>query len=129
MHGIIIAVVGCVLMYVLYDNGYIGITSKAAVTFLGSYPKKTSWKASFTKCKGTMKRVIRFEESKTYQFKLDAEIDSGEVVIEVMDASKQVVLTLNTANPTGSVIVGDNKKYHMVVRIQSATGNYKVNWE
>ena len=129
MLNIIIVVALCALMYVLYDFGYIGMTSKAAVTFMGSYPKKTSWKASFTKCKGTMKRVIRFEESKMYQFKLESEIDSGEVIVEVLDANKQIVLTLDKSNPTGNVDVGNNKKYHMIVRINSATGKYIVNWE
>ena len=113
----------------MYDNGYIGITSKAAVVFIGSFPKKTSWQATFTKCKGTMKRIIRFEDSKSYNFKLDLEIDEGELVVEIMDSNKQVVLRLDTNTTTGSIDVGDNRKYYMTVRIGAATGKYVVSWE
>ena len=129
MQGIIILLVTGIVIYLLYDNGYIGITSKAAVVFIGSFPKKTSWQATFTKCKGTMKRIIRFDVSKVYEFTLTSELDDGEVEVEIMNARKQVVLTLNADTTIGNIGVGDNRKYYMVVRIKSATGKYVVSWE
>lgn len=126
---IIFVVIMLVILYVLYDYGYMGTNSKAAVVFQGSLPKKSSWKASFVKCKGKLKRVIRFDTSKKYNFKLDVELENGDVIIEIIDINKEVVLVLDKNNNSGSVDVGDNRKYYMVVRINSATGRYFVSWE
>ena len=123
----IILLVG-LLMVVLYNLGYIGITTKSALVFIGSMPKKTSWKAKFSECTGHLRRVIRFDDCKRYEFSLNVEIEKGEFSVEIFDASKQLVLTLDSKNFTGIIDVHDNKKYYMSVKMESCTGNYEVSW-
>lgn len=128
MKSIIILVLVSMIMWLLYEYGYVGINTKRALVFIGSMPKKTSWKAKFSECSGHMRRVIRFDEYKKYEFTLNAEIEKGEFVIEIYDASKQLVLTLDGNHSTDYVEVIDKKKYYMSVKMKSCTGNYEVSW-
>lgn len=129
MEGILVSLFAGMVIFFLYNYGYIGITSKAAVVFIGSMPKKNSWKASFSQCSGHMRRVIRFDECKRYEFSLDAEIEKGSLLVEVYNTNKELVLTLDSNCKSGIVDVENSKKYYMSVRIKSATGKYYVSWE
>lgn len=75
---IIILICLGILFYILYMQGFLVINSKRAVMFMGSIRGKSNCKARFTMCSGSMKRVIRFEENRTYNFSLNSKLTSGE---------------------------------------------------
>ena len=114
-----------ILSYLLYINGYMVVASKRAFMFLGS---KRGKKAMFSSCTGYIKRVIKFKESKVYHVNFGLELEKGEVALELLDEKKQIILSLN-GNDTSEIEVESRKRYYMILRFKSATGNYEVTWE
>ena len=111
------------LFVFLYNQGYMIVKSYSAVTFIGS-ARGTG--ARFTSCNGYLKRVIRFKEEGNHTFILDAELSKGDLSVELLDSAKQRIMKLDCVNNSGSVTVGRNKKYYLVVNFKSATGRYSI---
>ncbi len=117
-----------ILFYVLYIYGYMVISAKRAMKFIGSIRGYDSCKATFTSCDGYMKRVMRFEENKTYCFKLRTELTKGEVSVEILDSNKQKILELNSVHQSERIDVYKGERYYMVFRFQMASGKYELKW-
>lgn len=117
-----------ILFYVLYIYGYMVINAKRAVKFIGSIRGYDSCKATFTSCDGYMKRVMRFEENKTYRFKLQSELTRGAMSVEILDSNKQKLLELNSTQLSDSLDVYKGERYYLVVRFQAASGKYELKW-
>lgn len=107
----------------LYNQGYMVLNSKSAVSFVGSARGNS---ARFTSCSGYMKRIVRFKADGTYTFILDAELSKGDMSVELLDSAKHKVMKLNCANRSASVTVEKKKKYCLVINFQSATGRYAL---
>lgn len=99
------------------------ISSKRAFMFLGS---KRGKRARFSSCTGYIKRVIKFKESKIYNIDFKLELEKGEVVLELLDAKKQVILSLNKSE-CSKIKVESRQRYYMILRFKSAAGSYEVN--
>lgn len=115
-----------IILYVQYRNGSIHMQSKTAVKYIGSVGDRH---AAFTACSGYTKRVVRFEENRTVRFTFQPELSSGNVIAELLDEKKQIMVRLSTANPTADIPVEAKKRYLLVIRFQSATGSYQLDWE
>lgn len=107
----------------LYSRGYMVVKSYSALTFVGS-SKGTG--ATFTSCNGYLKRIIRFKESGTYHFFLDAELSKGDMSVEFLDSGNQNIVKLDLLNNSASITVESKKKYYLVVNFKSATGRYSL---
>jgi len=58
-----------VLFYILYDRGYLPVKSMSAIHFVGNMGAGTNKaSAAFGSANGQIKRVLRFKESKPYEF-------------------------------------------------------------
>mgnify|MGYP003292195590 CR=1 FL=1 len=114
-----------ILSYLLYINGYMVVTSKRAFMFLGS---KRGKKALFSSCTGYIKRGVKFKESKPYHIDFKSELEKGEVTLELLDAKKQILLSLN-GSEASEIKVENGQRYYMIIRFKSASGNYEVAWE
>ena len=110
-------------MWLLYDRGLMVLNSKRAVSFVGSNRGR---RASFTACTGTIRRILRFSESKTLRVVFSPVLSHGSVALELLDSQKQPLLRLDESCPTGSISVEKGKRYHLVFRFQSATGEYTL---
>lgn len=121
---IILSLIG-ILSYFLYINGYMVVVSKRAFMFFGS---KRGKKAIFSSCTGYIKRVVKFKESKTYHIDFRLELEKGEVTLELLDAKKQVLLSMNSRE--GAKLEAESgQRYYMILRFKSATGSYEIIWE
>ncbi|MBQ4321984.1 MAG: hypothetical protein IJC35_07065, partial [Oscillospiraceae bacterium] len=118
--GILCLVMG-VGMYLLYLNGWMVLSSKSAVSFVGS---KRGTAASFSRCSGSIRRIVRFKESKTYTFTLDSALTSGEMTVSLLGADKKEVLRLSSAQPCMAVELEKNQRYTLILRLSRATGRY-----
>lgn len=116
-------------MYVLYINGYMIVNAKRAVTFIGSIRGRGKCGASFHSCSGYMKRIMRFKESRVYHFELEVNLVSGEMVVEVLDREKKPVMRLDGNAPSAELEVDRKKRYTLIFRFKSATGDFKMRWE
>ena len=125
--GWALMIVGIVLLfYILYINGYMVLNSKRALMYVGAAWGK---RASFTSCSGYTKRVIKFEEVRTYYFDLNLELNKGDVTVEILDKEKQCLLSLDQDTPQGSIDVQKGNRYYLVVRFRAASGNYTIDWK
>ena len=111
------------IFLILYNSGYMIVKSLSAVTFVGS-PKGTG--ANFTSCSGYIKRIVRFKESGTLHYYLDAELSKGDIFVEILDSKKQSIAKLTRENNHASISVENRKKYYLVVNFISATGRYSL---
>lgn len=123
--GILCLVMG-VGMYLLYISGWMVLSSKRAVTFVGSRGGKA---ASFSGCSGSVRRIVRFSEDRVYTFMLDCALTKGSVTIVLLDPDKKEVLRLSGEQPNMAVALERNKRYTLVVRFEAATGRYGLRWE
>ena len=125
LQSILILAAMAAVFYILYINGYMIMNAKKAILFFG---KERGKYARFTSCSGYMKRVIRFKESREYEFSFETELEKGEVSVELWNGNKEKVLSLT--NQGKQVISVDNKKrYFLILRFVSATGSYHVDWK
>ena len=115
-----------VILALQYRSGYIHIQSKTALMYRGSVGAKY---AAFTSCSGYTKRVVRFKESGTVRFTFQPELSAGSVIVEVLDKKKQKLCRLSSVNPTVELQVERKQMYYLVIRFQSATGSYQLNWD
>ena len=123
---IILLVATGIAFYLLYINGYLVTNAKRAVMYVGSMRGK---KASFTACTGYTKRVVRFKESETVRFVFDLDVSKGEVTMELLDGAKRCILRLDDIRRSADIQVEANKRYYLVFRFKSASGNYLLSWK
>ena len=121
--SLILAALMTSIFVFLYNRGYMVVKSLSAVTFIGS-PKGTG--ANFTSCSGYIKRIVRFKESGTLHYYLDAELSKGDIFVEILDSKKQSIAKLTRENNHASISVESKKKYYLVVNFKSATGCYSL---
>lgn len=112
------------VFYFLYINGYMIINAKRATLFFG---KNRGKYARFSSCSGFMKRVIRFKENREYEFHFETELEKGEVSIELWDNKQEKVLSM-TNKGSQAVAVERKKRYYLILRFESATGSYNIEW-
>ena len=114
-----------VAFYLLYSNGYLAMASKRAVMYVGSKRGKA---AKFSSCSGYTKRIIKVQETKQYRFSLDCNLTAGTILVEVLDASKKMILTLDETHRCAAVDMEKGKRYNLIVRFKSASGDYVLDW-
>lgn len=119
-----------VLVYCIYRSGYGQVKSIRAITYLGTMGngRKNYHKASVIGCSGWVKRVIRLED-RLYLFQLDASVTKGDLMVEVLDRDKRILLSLTPINNRGSFFANAKECYRLVIRYRKMDGQYRVWWE
>ena len=114
-----------IVMYMLYRNGWMVLSSKSAVTFIGSNRGKS---ATFSGCSGSIKRIVRCAEDREYRFSLDAALTKGDMSVSLLGPDKRELLRLTESMPQGAVTLEKGTRYTLVLRFRSATGRYVLQW-
>lgn len=118
------------LLYWLYINGYLTVSAKSAVAFVGSMRAgQNLCEAVFTSCSGYVMRIVRFRESRDYQFFLAGQTDRGSVIVEVQNRAKLPVLLLDADHRCGTLHPDCKQRYYLVVRFHAASGNFRLQWQ
>lgn len=113
----------------LYFAGFLPVSAKSAKTFIGSMGAgRSHCEASFTECSGSIHRVIRFRESRSYSFRLDARIQSGSVTVTLSDRDRLPLMILDGSNPSGVLPLQAGRMYFLNIRFQRASGDYRLDW-
>lgn len=68
-------------------------------------------------------------ESKTYHFRMNAEMSEGRVSVQLLNKDRQPLFSLTPQNPEASVEVEEKERYYIIYKYESATGNYELTWE
>lgn len=117
------------ILYLLYINGYVIISHKTALLFVGKLYRKNSSKAEFISCNGTVKRMLRFKENQSVYFQLESQITEGDFSVEILDKNKQILLHLDSQKSEGWMHVEEKKNYILVFSFKSTSGSYYLNWK
>lgn len=117
-----------ILCYLLWINGYMVLNKKRAVLFTGSILGKNRCKVRFSSCNGFVKKIIKFSDSRSYQFNFSNHITKGNVSIEILNKNKEIILNLSPSVPTGILDVNKKEKYYLVLKFDKADGEYKLTW-
>ena len=123
---LLLVMIMSVAFYALYQNGFLVLNAKRAAMFAGSRLGKS---ASFTSCSGTVRRKIRFRESRRYRFTFLTELSKGEVILELTEPGGKELLRLDSSNTNGEIAVEAGKRYGLTIRFQAASGKYELEWE
>ena len=128
-HGLLTAV--CVIgIWFLYDNGYLLVKSKSALTFLGSgMGKQNHFSFRFTGCTGFVRRVMRVRGSGNYTVNLHTDLSKGEVKFLLLDRAKEPLLVLTPEASRGNIYLESGKRYHIRMEFRHASGESKASWE
>ena len=129
LHGLLTA--ACLIgMYLLYDNGYLLVQAKRALTCVGSgMGKQSHFGFQFTGCTGYISRVLRVKKSGTYQVGLTANLSKGTVRFTVLDGAKTPLLVLTPEQNSGKVYLETGRRYHIRMDFDRASGDSKALWE
>lgn len=123
---ILILVAIVIIFYVLYMNGFVALNGKKAATYMAAPGGK---RVSFSACNGATKRVIKFKESRTYEFTFEPSLNTGAVTMTLLDYNKKKVLVLDGNTRTGSVEAEAGKRYFMIFQFKTASGKYEIDWK
>lgn len=125
LHFVLLPLFLLITFWVLYTNGFLVLSSKRALKFIGI---RQGREASFTACTGQIKRIVRFSDSRTFHVAFSPELTRGEVSAELLDRGTQL-LTLDSSTQTGAVSVEKGRAYTLVIRFRSASGKYTLHWD
>ena len=114
-------------VYFLYRQGLVMSKSIKAILF-AFRPTKFEDRATLDACSGWVRHIGRFQESRIYNFSLDAQLSHGNVEVFLLDAGKATLLRLNKQSPTGSIEIDGKNKYYLRYEFRDATGKCKVSW-
>ena len=114
-----------IVMYLLYRNGWMILSSKSAVTFIGHNRGKS---ATFSGCSGSIKRIVRCKEDREYRFFLDVALTKGDMSVTLLGPDKKELLHLTGDEPRASINLEKGTRYTLVLRFRSATGRYALQW-
>ena len=113
-------------MYLLYRNGWMIVNAKSAVSFVGSSRGRA---ATFTRCSGYLKRIVRFPEEGRYAFDLNCDLSRGSVTASLLGPDKAELLRLTPEQPRAEVRLEGKRRHTLLLRFHSATGSYRLQWE
>ena len=118
------------LLYGLYDRGYLPVKSMSAIHFIGNMGAGTNKaSAAFGTATGQIRRVLRFKESRPYEFTFKGKISKGTVQAYVLGSNKIPEVVLDNDCPSGSVHAVKGQRYYLVIRFQNASGEYTLSWK
>ena len=124
--ALVVVLLISLVLWLLYRGGHIVTRSMHAVSFTGSLDGR---KATFSGCKGTMRRIVRFEEARPYRFEIGMLLKKGELTAELWDRQGNILFTLTQDAPRAEFTPDPAMRYTLVFRFEKATGKYVILWE
>ncbi len=125
MFYIMILLIAFLALYLLYEFGFIALQSKRAMLFVAS---GNGSKAKFSSCTGKITRIVRFKEQKEYTIRFVRTVEKGVVAFTLYDGEKNAIIESGEEEAyTLSPVPG--KRYKMCIRMEKASGNYKIEIE
>lgn len=114
------------ILYLLYQGGCLAVQSKKALVYAGSF---LGGRARFSRCSGSVRRILRVQESRIYRFDFALELTGGEVTAELTDRSGQQLFRLDQTHQAAEVPLQRGEKYRLVIRYRSAGGKHDLRYQ
>ena len=110
----------------MWQRGLMVISAKRAIGFIG-HRRKNSWGASVTACTGYTKRTLRLENGKKYRLTFDCTLTGGDIKV-IISQGKTPLLAFGK-DRTKHNLTADGSLYTITTAFESASGDYKLQWE
>ena len=121
------AFLGGILFYAAYSQGLLVTKCIAAMLFVFR-PGKYGDQATVSGCNGWVRHMVRFQESRSYEFVLDAWLSAGDVEVQLLDRERQTLLRLNQQYPAGKILVERTGRYYLQWDFRGASGKFALRW-
>ncbi len=108
------------LLVLLYNRGMISVKRARAWFFFG-----TIFSASYKGCHGTVRRIVRPAESRSYRACFSCQLTCGSVRAELYDGDKNLLITLQ-GHENKELYLEQGKKYYLVLHFRSADGAHHL---
>lgn len=122
MIGIVIIPAVLVVLYLLYEFGFIALQSKRAMLFTASI---NGSKAKFSSCTGKITRIVRFKEQREYAIRFEKRVEKGSVRLCLYDKENSVLIE-SGEEETYAFSPVPGKRYKMCVQLDKASGSYRI---
>ena len=122
---VIIAVIGFGVG-LMYFFGLMSVSRKVASVYIGTSGGRG---VRFASCSGSVRRRVRFRESRLYSFSMKAEITGGEVQAELLAPGGKWVVCLAPGQPEAAAELENGTWYTLVYRFHSASGSFEIDWK
>ncbi len=122
MKFLLIPLTVILLLFFLYDRGFISVKMGRALIFVG-----TIFSARYKGFHGTIRRVLRPAESKSYLFSFSSELSCGSIEAEIFDKENNLLLHLQR-HEKKELYLEQGNKYILVLRARSADGAHHLEW-
>ena len=129
METILNIIITFLVIYFLYNRGYVTISFGVFLLFIGNFRNiKYCDKASFSYAYGFNRRVIKFNENKEYKFDLEYLISEGNLIIEILDKHKNIIAKLDKEHTSLNILVSAKQRYYIKARFLKCSGSYSLTW-
>lgn len=119
----------CLIFLLLYRMGYLTVSLKRAAVFLGwGSWKKRCLGASFTGCSGKIQRLVRFDEGRSYSFRLSGRVQQGRIRVRLLHRGS-CLLELTPAAPSAVLPLEPCKPYCLQLLFDHASGDFQLEWD
>lgn len=114
-------------IYILYCQGFAVLRRTSAIMIVFRRGKRAD-KATLDSCTGWVKHAVRFRESETHEFILDAQLSKGNVEVILLDRKKQPLMKLTPQSPRCKIESDVRNRYYLHWEFKSATGKCELRW-
>lgn len=114
-------------IYILYCQGFAVLRRTSAIMIVFRRGKRAD-KATLDSCTGWVKHAVRFRESETHEFILDAQLSKGNVEVTLLNRKKQPLIKLNPQSPRCKIESDVRNRYYLRWEFKSATGKCELRW-
>lgn len=114
-------------IYILYCQGFAVLRRTSAIMIVFRRGKRAD-KATLDSCTGWVKHAVRFRESETHEFILDAQLSKGNVEVTLLNRKKQPLMRLNPQSPRCKIESDVRNRYYLRWEFKSATGKCELRW-
>ena len=112
-----------VLFAVLYRSGLMVVKQIRALVYID---RKWGRRVTFQRCTGTVRRVFRVRETRTYRVTLQSTLTGGNIKTEILDREKRPLLTLTPEKPNGQALLVRGTRYWLVHNYDGASGEMEL---
>ena len=65
---------------------------------------------------------------RVYEFTLECQLSRGELEVSLLDEDRRMLLRLNPASPSGSIVLDAKHRYNLLWKFDHVTGKCKLHW-
>lgn len=112
----------------LFCRSGLAVTKRIAALLFVFRPGRDGDQVKVDSCSGWVRHRFRPRESRSYEFRLEAQLSAGDVEVSLLDGAKSPLLRLTPGLPGGQVELDRAGRYYLRWDFKSASGRCELHW-